>query len=604
TADGPVHHIPALRRDQADTTALTTALARLHVTGAPVDWAAWFTATGPQPHTVDLPTYAFHHQRYWLDARPAGTDTAGLGIRDAGHPLLDAELVTAADDVRVHGGRLSGRTQPWLADHVVRGRVVVPGTALVELALHAGARAGCDTLAELTLAAPLVLPDTGARSVQLQLAAPDEQGHRRITIHSRPADDPHADWTRHADGVLAPGGAEPAEPLAEWPPPGATAVPVDPVYARLHRLGVDYGPTFRGLRAAWRTPEEVFAEVELPDGAATAGYALHPALLDAALHVVGLTDDPADDDAGARLPWAWTGVTLAAEGATHLRVRLTRNGPAATLTLADATGAPVARIDSLVSRPLGTDQLDTGPAELPLFDLRWTPLALPPRPAPGIVPLDPAGGLAALVDDPDARLVLLPAAEPASGDPLAGTRTRLADTLAAVRDWLADDRFADRRLVVLTRGAVPADTDVTDLAGAAVWGLVRAAQLENPDRLVLADLDGEPDADLLGRALATGEPQVALRDGRLLVPRLAPAEPDPTGAVDLVPDGTVLVTGATGTLGGLVARHLVNAHKVRHLLLVGRRGADAPGAADLRLDRPPPGSAWPGPRYAHCAPRS
>ncbi|MFI2649860.1 type I polyketide synthase [Micromonospora fulviviridis] len=584
TADGPVHHIPALRRDQADTTALTTALARLHVTGTRIDWAAWFTATGQQPQTVDLPTYAFHHQRYWLDARPAGTDTAGLGVRDAGHPLLDAELVTAADDVRVHGGRLSVRTQPWLADHVVRGRVVVPGTALVELALHAGARAGCDTLAELTLAAPLVLPDTGARSVQLQLAAPDEQGHRRITIHSRPADDPHADWTRHADGVLAPGGAEPAEPLAEWPPPGATTVPVDPVYTRLHRLGVDYGPTFRGLRAAWRTPEEVFAEVELPDGAATAGYALHPALLDAALHVVGLTDDPADDDAGARLPWAWTGVTLAAEGATHLRVRLTRSGPAATLTLADATGAPVARIDSLVSRPLGTDQLDTGPAELPLFDLGWTPLALPPRPAPGIVPLDPAGGLAALADDPDARLVLLPAAEPASGDPLAGTRTRLADTLAAVRDWLADDRFADRRLVVLTRGAVPADTDVTDLAGAAVWGLVRAAQLENPDRLVLADLDGEPDADLLGRALATGEPQVALRDGRLLVPRLAPAEPDPTGAVDLVPDGTVLVTGATGTLGGLVARHLVNAHKVRHLLLVGRRGADAPGAADLLAD--------------------
>ncbi|WP_435819042.1 type I polyketide synthase [Micromonospora chersina] len=581
TTDGPVQHIPALRRDQPDATALTTALARLHVTGARIDWAAWFTATGPQPRTVDLPTYRFQHQRYWLDARPAGTDTAGLGIRDAGHPLLDAELVTAADDVRVHGGRLSVRTQPWLADHVVRGRVVVPGTALVELALHAGARAGCDTLAELTLAAPLVLPDAGARSVQLQLSAPDEQGHRRVTVHSRPADDPHADWTHHADGVLAPGGAAPAEPLTGWPPPGATAVPVDPIYARLHRLGVDHGPTFRGLRAAWRTPDEVFAEVELPDGAPTAGYALHPALLDAALHVVGLTDDPADDDAGARLPWAWTGVTLAAEGATHLRVRLTRTGPAATLTLADATGAPVARIDSLVSRPLGADQLD-GPAELPLFDLRWTPLALPPRPAPGIVPLDPAGGLTALADD--ARLVLLPAVDPASDDPLAGTRTRLADTLATVRDWLADDRFADRRLVVLTRGAVPAGTDVTDLAGAAVWGLVRAAQLENPDRFILADLDGEPDADLLGRALATGEPQIALRDGRLLVPRLAPAEPDPTGAVDLLPDGTVLVTGATGTLGGLVARHLVNAHKVRHLLLAGRRGADAPGAADLLAD--------------------
>ncbi|MFI2385776.1 SDR family NAD(P)-dependent oxidoreductase [Micromonospora sediminicola] len=580
-ADRVVHHVPALRRDQSEPLALLTALARLHVTGTPVDWSAWYTVNGDLPATVDLPTYAFQHQRYWIDARASGHDTAGLGARATGHPLLDTALVTAAGDVRVHGGRLSVRTQPWLADHVVRGRVVVPGTALVELALHAGAQAACDTVEELTLAAPLVLPDDGARALQLHLAAADEQGRRRITVHSRPADDSHADWTAHADGILAPGTGETAEPLTGWPPPDATPVPVEPVYARLRDLGVEHGPTFRGLRAAWRTPDGAAAEVELPDDADTAGYALHPALLDAALHVVGLTDDDATDDAGARLPWAWSGVSLAAEGATHLRVRLTRSGPATTLTLADATGAPVARVDSLVSRPLAAEQLDAGAADLPLYDLRWNPVPLPARPATGIVPLDPAAGLAAL--DDDARLVLAPAGDAPAGDPLAATRARLAATLALLQEWLADDRFAGRRLVVCTRGAVPADGTVTDLAGAAVWGLVRAAQLEHPGRLVLADLDGH-DPELLGRALAADEPQVALRDGRLLVPRLAPAEPDPTGAVDLVPDGTVLVTGATGALGGLVARHLVTHHKVRHLLLVGRRGADAPGAADLLAD--------------------
>ncbi|MFI7434074.1 type I polyketide synthase [Micromonospora haikouensis] len=596
-AERPVHLVAALRRDQLDTTALVTALARLHVTGTPIDWATWFTHTGGRPRTVDLPTYAFHHQRYWLDAGPSGADASGLGARSAGHPLLTAELVSAADDTRLYGGRLSVRTQPWLADHVVWGSVVVPGTALVELALHAGAQAACDTLAELTLAAPLVLPEQGARAVQLSLAAPDEHGRRRLAIHSRPADDPHGDWTRHADGVLAPGGGDAPEALTEWPPADATAVPVEPIYAQLHRLGVDHGPTFRGLRAAWRTPDAVLAEVALPDGVAAEGFGLHPALLDAALHVVGLTDDDADETAGARLPFAWSGVALAAVGATHLRVRVTRAGSAVTLALADGTGAPVARVGSLVSRPVAADQLDpTGPADLPLFDLRWIALPLPPRPASGIVALDAAapapGGLPALADAGrlDPRFVLLPAAGTPPGDPLDATRARLADTLAAVQGWLADDRHADRRLVVLTRGAVPADAtgDVTDLPGAAVWGLVRSAQLEHPGRLVLVDLDPEAgpdiDTDLLGRALASDEPQLALRAGRLLAPRLAPAEPDPTGAVDLLPDGTVLVTGATGTLGGLLARHLVTAHKVRHLLLAGRRGGDAPGAADLLAD--------------------
>ncbi|BCL17256.1 type I polyketide synthase [Micromonospora sagamiensis] len=598
--DRVVHLVPALRRDQSETTALVTALARLHVTGTPVDWAGWFTQHGHQPHTVDLPTYAFQRQRYWLNAGASGADASGLGVRGTNHGLLDAELVTAADDVRIHGGQLSVQTQPWLADHVVWGSVVVPGSALVEMALHAGAQAACDTLEELTLAAPIVLPEQGARGVQLHLAAPDEHGRRRVTIHSRQADDPRGDWTRHAEGVLAPGSPDAPEPLTEWPPAGATVVPVEPIYEQLHRLGVDHGPTFRGLRAAWRTDDGVFAEVALPDGTATGGFSLHPALLDAALHVVGLTDDADADASGARLPFAWSGVALAAVGATHLRVRVTRAGSAVSLALADGAGAPVARIGSLLSRPVGAGQLDTtGPAELPLFDLRWSALPLPARSAAGIVALDDAapaavslpGGIAALADAIDAgrydpRLVLLPVGNTRPGDPLAATHTRLAEVLTAVREWLADERFADRRLVVLTRGAVPAGPagEVTDLAGAAAWGLVRTAQLEHPGRFVLADLDDAVDADLLGRALAGDEPQLAIRDGQLLVPRLAPADAYPTGTTDLLPDGTVLVTGATGTLGGIIARHLVTTHKVRHLLLVGRRGHDAPGAADLLAD--------------------
>ncbi|GAA2024629.1 type I polyketide synthase [Polymorphospora rubra] len=590
------HLVPTLRRDQPEVDSLLAALGRLHVTGTAVDWSAWFAANGARPGLVDLPTYAFQHQRYWLDADPTGLpDAAGFGVRANEHPLLTSQVRPAGEDVHVFAGRLTAQTRPWLADHVVWGSVVLPGTALVEMALHAGRQVACEHLAELTLSAPLVLPRHGARAVQLTLAAPDEQGRRRVGIHSRPADRADADWVRHADGHLAPTAADAPDSLTAWPPPDGTPVEVDPIYTGLGRLGVDHGPSFRGLRAAWRGGEEIFAEVSLPDDVDTDGYAVHPALLDAALHVVGLTD-PEPDQAAARLPFAWSDVSLAAAGATALRVRVHRTGAAVTLTLADDTGAPVARVGALVSRPVNAEQVtaDSTP-DIPLYDLRWPAVPMPARAASGVVSVgdDPTGladrsvpGLAALADEiaagrSDPRLVLLPPAV-TPGDVPTGTRTRVTDLLGDVQRWLADERFTDRRLVVLTHGAVPDGAGaVTDLPGAAVWGLLRTAQLEHPGRFVLVDLDRHTDADLLGRALATDEPQLAIRDGQAHVPRLAPAEPGPTGAVDLVPDGTVLVTGAAGTLGGLLARHLVGAHKVRHLLLAGRRGAEAPGAADL-----------------------
>src|SRR5690606_13106083 len=125
-----------------------------------------------------------------------------------------------------------------------------------------------------------------------------------------------------------------------------------------------------------------------------------------------------------------------------------------------------------------------------------------------------------------------------------------------------------------------------DLAGAAIWGLIGSAQSEHPGRFLLIDIDDESDAahrQLLG-ALASGEPRTAIRGGRLLAPRLARAPlPAGTGAA-YDPEGTVLVTGGTGALGRLLARHLVREHGVRHLLLVSRRGPDAPGAAELKAE--------------------
>ncbi|SCL72006.1 Acyl transferase domain-containing protein [Micromonospora citrea] len=610
---GDVRFTATLRAGHPEADTLRTALAERYVTGGHVDWAGYLTAldgagperaAGARPRTIDLPTYAFDHQRYWLNATTtAGAGAPGLGVRPVDHALLGAAVRVADDDVRIFGAELSTRTHPWIAEHVVWDSVVVPGAALVEMVLHAGAQVGCDTLDELTLQAPLTLAEQDTRVVQVKLGTADEEGRRPVTIHSRSAADPDAEWDRHAVGVLAPAAPQPWPDPSPWPPTAAHGVAVDGIYTELSRLGVEYGPLFRGLRAVWRADDEVCAEVAVPDDTDITGFGIHPALLDAALHVVGLLDSDAEASA-VRLPFAWTGVTLAAVGATALRVRARRSGGGVTLTLADPAGAPVARIGSLVSRPVTAEQVrGTGTGVGSLYDVGWQTV---PSGAPatgravllGDAPSDLSGlpryGLTELAEAVDVglldqELVLLAAYADEERDPVpAATRARLAAVLTAVQGWLADGRLADRRLVVLTRGAVPAgDTDrATDLPGAAVWGLLRSAQAEHPDRFVLVDLDEgrrpEPGTvDLVARAVATGEPQLAVRGDRILAPRLAPAALDPALGVEPDPDGTVLVTGATGALGGLLARHLVTAHKVRHLLLVSRRGSDAPGSAEL-----------------------
>ncbi|WP_181809739.1 beta-ketoacyl reductase, partial [Streptomyces shenzhenensis] len=160
-------------------------------------------------------------------------------------------------------------------------------------------------------------------------------------------------------------------------------------------------------------------------------------------------------------------------------------------------------------------------------------------------------------------------------------RDLVARALEAIQRHLAEP-VPDEPLVVLTRGAR------RDPTMAAVWGLVRVAQSENPGQVVVVDLDEAAESrGLLAAAVASGEPQLALHAGAVSVPRLTRQVPsgtaralDPEGTV-LDPEGTVLITGGTGTLGALVARRLVVHHGVRRLLLTSRRGADAPGAPEL-----------------------
>ncbi|MEU4595422.1 type I polyketide synthase, partial [Micromonospora aurantiaca (nom. illeg.)] len=586
------------RRDRPEAHALLHALAELHVHGMPVTWTQWFAETGAR--RVDLPTYAFQHQRYWPTAGRARTgDVSGAGLGRTGHPLLGATVDLAGDDEMVLTGRLSLATHPWLADHTVSGLTLVPGTALVELAVRAGDEVGLSRLRELTMATPLALPGTGGVRIQVRVST-SESPQRPVAVYSRPDDDPEAGWTRHAEGVLEPSTADEPDPVT-WPPAGAAEVDLASWYPTLAEHGLTYGPAFQGLRRAWTGGDEVYAEVVLPDDATeAAGFGVHPALLDAALHPIGLLLG-GEESGGPRVPFAFEGVQVHASGAGALRVRLTRDGSGLRLAAYDEVGAPVVSVDSLALREL-TGVAAPGVATRSLFELRWPAVEAAPAgelsgwalvtggqelPAPVGMPTYP--DVATVAGEESVPRTLLLPVFPAPGSATAeSVRAVTSDVLATVQSWLAADALADSRLVVVTRGAVSVGDDdrVTDLAGAAVWGLLRSAQSEHPGRIVLADVDGDPDAALvalldgvLREPTATGG-QLAVRGGAVHSPRLVRAGIT-AAETPAVGDGAVLVTGGTGALGALVAEHLVSVHGVRSLVLVSRRGPEAAGAGEL-----------------------
>ncbi|MER7016322.1 type I polyketide synthase, partial [Saccharopolyspora sp. NPDC000359] len=549
----PTGAVPSQRAKQPETNAINTALAHLVTTGTNPDWHAYFANTSARP--TPLPTYPFQRTRYWPDT------TTSPHRADAGHPLLTSSVELAHSNGVLLTARLSTASHPWLADHVVAGAVVLPGTAFVELVLHAAQRAGARGIDELTLENPLVLPAGDPVELQVALADPDADGRRAVTVHSR-VEEFDDTWQLHATGTIGTAAApEPSWSLAAWPPPDAVELPVADVYAEFAAAGLDYGPFFQGLRSAWRVGEDVAVEVALPSGAEhhAAGFGLHPALLDSALHGTGLGRMFGADDQ-ARLPFSWSGVTQYAAGAPVLRALLSPKGEDAVgVRVADAAGRPVAAVDHLMTRKITPEQLATTPKSLLVES--WQPREAPTA----------ATTFARIGDEHEpagATHLLLVVRDEGSPEPEVAltTAASVLSTLQATTD--------DRTLVVVTSNAVAVD-GVPAPAGAAVWGLVRAAQAERPGRLVLVDVDGEQSSwDALPHALASDEPQLALRRGKLFVPRLVPA----TTAVASTPDwssSTVLVTGAAGALGRLVAHHLVDAHGVRDLVLLSRNG-DAP----------------------------
>ncbi|MEV6638012.1 beta-ketoacyl synthase N-terminal-like domain-containing protein, partial [Actinoplanes sp. NPDC051470] len=520
--------VATLRRDDGTIARMHTALAEAHVHGVNVDWAAVLGVAAR--HVGDLPTYAFQRQRYWADEARAGEPMLGSIVE---LPGTDGVLLT---------GRVSLSTHPWLADHQIRGNILLPGTAFVELVTRAAAEVGCDVIDELVTETPLVLPPTG--SVRLSVSVSGDT----VTVYSKA--DGSSDWTRHVTATIStsPPTAVPPDAVV-WPPAEAEPIDVTDFYPRLSTDGYHYGPAFQGLQAAWRHHNTIYADISLAEAQIpeASRYDVHPALLDAALHTCMLhaTDTPQE----VRLPFSWNGIHVHATGSTSLRVAVTPGEDGWNVRAADHTGRPVVTIDTLVTRPVTAEPDD-------LLALTWTEIAGPGRPS-----------LAAgrFEDDrsPAAEVVVF-SAHPDSDDPLAQARALTARTLEAIRIWLTAERFADSTLVVHTG---------TGLAAAAVSGLVRSAQSEHPGRIVLVESDDPVELEQLAGTVGLDEPRLRVADGRWEVPRLVRAATSEPGAA-WDPDGTVLITADSAGLATVLIRHLVAEDRLRHVLLI------SPGAPD------------------------
>ncbi|MDX3672645.1 type I polyketide synthase [Streptomyces europaeiscabiei] len=580
--------VPAQRKDRDEPPAVIAALAALHTTGRTVDWDVLLPGS---QELVDLPTYPFQRQRYWLD--PVADRFGHRGE----HPLLSSGIGVADSTTVVATGLLSGRTQPWLGDLATGGGTIVAPSVLTDLALHTGRSLGAHHLTELHVDEPLRLPATGETEVQTVTEAADGDRRRTFALYARPYD-PDADpsdgarpWTRHAHGTLAEGPVEPTAPDTDegagvWPPPGATPVDPDELYDALHVPADEAG---RVVTSVWRLGDEVFAEAALPETktAEAAGFVVHPALLDGALLTLRAVGRPVPHLV------SWSGLTLHASAATAVRLHVVpRSATECAIRIVDVTGAPVLTARSVAVLPFDQEQLPgtVRKSGSDLYTVTWIPADAPtlPEPASTTRHTGPDGLLAASSDTPYAELVVVPWLTPESEPETAlvpGVHDATARALTLLRHWLTDAHADGSRLLVLTRGAVAAHAGetVSDLSAAAVRGLLKSAASENPGRFLLLDTDVTPTDDQLADAVRRGHDELVLRDGKLFAPSLSRVRDTPLhpAAVVFPTDRTVLVTGGTGAVGAAVVRHLVTRHGVRHLLLVTRRGPQTPGAAEL-----------------------
>jgi pimaricinolide synthase PimS1 len=516
----------SLCRDDAGLGRLLTAVADVEVAGGTIDWSTVFAGTG-RKNTV-LPTYAFQRRRYWLA------------------PPSDGSRQVLRHTVSISRWR-------WLQDHVVDDEVLLPGSVFVEMALGAVRAAAFPALREMTLQAPLVLDDRPV-DVEVRIEPVHSSGCRALSIHSRVSGASTDAWRLHATGELGAVEHRPAAPRVCWPP-NAQRVDVDEAYRRLQEAGYRYGPAFRSVTAIWTDSTSVYAEVELAGEISDMAddFVVHPVLLDAALQLVLLTSD-IEHRGEVTVPFAFNDIEITSKSLQRIRVCMTRSGSGMpSLAIADQNGMPIGSIGEVVMRPLAGEPV-TAKAAGCIYRVRWTPTTAGRKDTGGALRVHTC----------------------AAGSDPAAVRRITGEVLRVLQHWLRRHTDEDRLAVVTTGAIAMPDEDVTNLAGAAVWGLVRAAQSEHPGRLVLVDTDHSLSIDDIGEE----QTQLVIRNGSSYEADMVAVEETAAAALDLR-GATVLITGGTGMAGSLIAKHVSAAYSPARIVMLSRRGPQAPGAPEL-----------------------
>ncbi|WP_323747753.1 SDR family NAD(P)-dependent oxidoreductase [Catenulispora rubra] len=568
------HH--TLRRDHHHYHHYLHTLTHTHTTGLTPTWPQTTTADTPPQHT-NLPTYPFQHQHHWL---PAAKKTASrpedLGLTTTAHPLLTARADTPEGAVH-YTGRIAPDQPGWIPDHAIGDTPVLPGAAVLDLALTCVAEHGHSHLDELTLHAPITV--TRATQLHLTLSAPDPDGQRTLTVHARQDDD--QPWTLHATAATGPGDADTGTAhtatdvhpeLNQHPDIDPTWQPIDldQLYPTLAARGYHYGPAFQAVTEAHVNPAtgQTHTRNRLAEGQSHTGHSLHPTLLDAAFHPQAMPGS--DDPAQILLPYSYTGVALHGRPGAALRTTISPGSAENTLALSatDAHDAPALTIQAIHLRPTAVHQLTAAP---PLLHLTWTPAEA------GTGTGDASGSedWAAVGDSalacvssqyPDLNS-LIADGEAAPGvlihvietrpedDPDSDTQTHLdrlhqatTDQLTLLTEFLTNERLQQTHLLVTTRHATTA-AGTPNPIHAAIWALTGTAQNEHPDRITLLDTD-TPDAAVINSVLTSGHAQTAWYGQQLLTPGL---ERVPDDALE--PPDTLywrLESTARGTLDNLV----------------------------------------------------
>src|SRR5262249_37397237 len=287
----------SMEKERDDGETIRKSLGELYVRGAPVNWKA--ACPGRR---VSLPTYPFERERYWIESRPGWRSGDGQQ-----HPLLGVRIPLVGD-LTVFDNALAADTPAFLRDHQVFGRTVVPGTALVEMARAAADQVfgeGAHEVQGAVLQQALILPEEGARRVQLH-ARPEDEDTGSFSICSEGNGAKDKSFIVQATGRMVRGTGD-----ANW---GRTdldalrgrctrAVDVEALYEGIRLAGITYGPAHQGIRELWHGKGEALARLELPVelNETSREYPIHPALLDAAMQVLGAASHEAMG--GVHLPF-------------------------------------------------------------------------------------------------------------------------------------------------------------------------------------------------------------------------------------------------------------------------------------------------------------